>query len=209
MSAPTVFLADDHAMLLEAFAKLLEDTYQVVGTAEDGRQLVARASACRPDVIVLDVGMPNLNGIDAARQLRKLLPQTRFVFLTMNDDPDVAAQALKDGASGYLLKSSAASELLAAIDSALKGRVYVSPLVTREILTSVRTGEPAKTKLTPRQREILQLIAEGRSMKEIASELGITPRTVAYHKYAMMDALGIQTTAELVRHAVDQGLTPP
>jgi DNA-binding NarL/FixJ family response regulator len=205
MTRPRVLLADDHTLLLEAFEKLLSDDCDVVGTVTDGRSLMTEAVRLRPDVVVVDVSMPLLNGIDAARRLKQTVPEARIVILTMNEDPDLAAEAFRAGASGYLIKRSAASELLTAIHEAMQHRSYVTPLVTEGLMSSVLhgapSGEPAH-RLTSRQREVVQLVAEGRSMKEIANILHITPRTVAFHKYRIMSQLHIRTTAELVRFAI-------
>ena len=204
MIRPRVLLADDHTLLLEAFRKLLADDCDVVGMVGDGRALVAAAAKLRPDVVVVDVAMPLLNGVDAARQIKQTLPETRIVFLTMNEDPDLAAEAFRAGASGYLLKRSAASELLTAIREVVQRRSYVTPLVTEGLVGSMMLGETygAGSHLTARQREVIQLLAEGHSMKEIAGILNIAPRTVAFHKYRIMDQLHLNTTAELIQFAV-------
>ena len=194
---PRVLLADDHTLLLEAFRRLLEPECDVVGAVEDGRALLDSARELRPDVVVLDISMPLLNGLDAGRQLKELLPDARLIFLTMNEDPDLVAEALRLGASGYLLKNSAASELVLAIREAMDGKTYVTPRAT-EGVGRPRLGDG----LTPRQREVLQLLAEGRSMKEVAGILSVTPRTVAFHKYRLMDELGLKTNADLVQYAV-------
>jgi DNA-binding NarL/FixJ family response regulator len=191
VTRPRVLLADDHRLLREAFARLLEPDCEVVGAVGDGRALLDAAPQLRPDVVVLDIAMPQLNGLDAARQL-------------LNEDPEIAAEAFRIGASGYLLKNSAASELLQAIQEVTRGRSYVTPLVTRELVESFihPRGSGAKpTELSPRQREVLQLLAEGHTMKEIATTLKITPRTVAFHKYSMMDLLGLKSNAELIQYA--------
>lgn len=205
MSRPRVLLADDHTLLLEAFQKLLADECEIVGTASDGRALVAEVIKLKPEVAVVDVQMPLLNGIDAARQIKQVLPNTRIIFLTMNEDPDVAAEAFRVGASGYLIKRSAASELLTAIQEVVKHRSYVTPLITEGLVGSMMHGgvvdEPA-SRLTSRQREVIQLVAEGHSMKEIAKLLKIAPRTVAFHKYRIMEQLNIGTTAELIQFAI-------
>ncbi|MCC6143964.1 MAG: response regulator transcription factor [Candidatus Hydrogenedentes bacterium] len=209
MWRPRVLLADDHRLLLDAFTKLLETDYEVAGVFADGRTLLAEAPRLKPDVIVLDICMPLLNGLDAARQLRRKLPATKLIFLTVNQDPDYAAEAFRIGASAYLLKSAAASELFQAIQEVLEGRTYVSPSIVQGMVESLVHPVPAGTgasRLTARQREVLQLLAEGNSMKQTAAALGITPRTVAYHKYAMMQLLGIKTSAELIQYAVKQGL---
>jgi DNA-binding NarL/FixJ family response regulator len=205
MRRPRVLLADDHRLLREAFAQLLEPGCDVVGAVADGRALLAAALDVRPDVVVLDIAMPLLNGLDAARQLKGLLPEVRLIFLTVSEDPELAAEAFRVGASGYLLKNSAASELFQAIQEVSQGRCYVTPLATQGLVGSlIRDPGPAQGtgQLSMRQREVLQLLAEGRTMKEIAQILAITPRTVAFHKYRMMEDLGIKTSAELVRFAV-------
>lgn len=201
---PRVLLADDHALLLGAFEKLLAGECEVVGQVSDGRALVAAAEKLRPDVIVLDISMPILNGLDAGRQVKQTLKDVRLVFLTMNEDPDLAAEAFRAGASGYLLKRSAASELTTAIREVMQGRSYVTPLMTQGLVGSLLAPDEKKTseELTPRQREVLQLLAEGRSMKEVASVLNLTPRTVAFHKYRMMEQLKVKSTAELIQYAV-------
>ena len=171
----------------------------------DGRALVAAAEKLKPDVIVLDISMPLLNGLEAGRQIKQKLRNVKLVFLTMNEDADLAAEAFRSGASGYLLKRSAASELSTAIREVMQGRSYVTPLVTEGLVGSLharpRSANPAH-ELTPRQREVLQLLAEGRSMKEVASVLNLTPRTVAFHKYRMMEQLKVKSTAELIQYAV-------
>jgi DNA-binding NarL/FixJ family response regulator len=206
---PRVLVADDHRLLREAFVKLLQPECDVVGAVADGRALLEAAPGLRPDVVVLDIAMPQLNGLDAARQLTRLMPAVKVIFLTVNEDPDLAAEAFRAGGSAFLLKNSAASELLQAIQDVLAGRAYVTPLATRGMVdTLLRPAEaPAGAReLSPRQREVLQLLAEGRSMKEIAAILKITPRTVAFHKYGMMEALGIKSNAELVQFAIRKGL---
>lgn len=202
---PSVLLADDHAMLLEAFQKLLEPTCQVVGKVTDGHALLDAAARLKPDVVVVDIGMPLLNGIEATRQLKQKMPQVKVIVLTMNEDPDVAGEAIAAGASGYLLKTSAAAELLRAIQCVLREKSYFTPKIARGLEDSfIRDPRPRKHRkeLTPRQREVLQLLAEGRTMKEIADILHMTARTVAFHKYRMMDQLGLKTTAQLVQFAI-------
>ena len=206
MPRPRVLLADDHALLLAAFEKLLADHCEVVGVVSDGRALVDAAERLRPDVIVLDIAMPLLNGLDAGRQIKQKLREVRLVFLTMNEDPALAAEAFRAGASAYLLKRSAASELRTALDEVMRGRSYVTPLVTGGMVEALldHGKGPQPVELTPRQREVLQLLAEGRSMKEVAAVLNLAPRTVAFHKYEMMKQLGITSTAELIQYAVRQ-----
>jgi DNA-binding NarL/FixJ family response regulator len=199
-----VLLADDHALLLGAFEKLLAAECDIVGQVSDGRALIAAAEELKPDVIVLDIGMPLLNGLEAARQIKQKLRNVKLVFLTMNEDPDLAAEAFRAGASAYLLKRSAATELSMAIREVMLGRSYVTPLVTQDLVDSLLHAEQGKPSqdLTPRQREVLQLLAEGRSMKEVAAVLNVTPRTVAFHKYQMMEQLKVKSTAELIQYAV-------
>jgi DNA-binding NarL/FixJ family response regulator len=204
MAKPRVLLADDHALLLGAFEKLLAEECEIVGQVGDGRALVEAAEALKPEVVVLDIAMPLLNGLEAGRQIKHKLPSVKLVFLTMNEDPDLAAEAFRAGASGYLLKRSAASELMSAIREVMRARMYITPLVAQGLVQSLQHGDdrnPAQ-ELTPRQREVLQLLAEGRSMKEVASVLSLTPRTVAFHKYRMMEQLRVKTTAELIQYAV-------
>jgi DNA-binding NarL/FixJ family response regulator len=202
---PRVLLADDHRLLREAFVKLLEPDCDVVGAVADGRALLEAVPTLRPDIVVLDIAMPQLNGLDAARQLKHAMPDVKVIFLTVSEDPDLAAEAFRTGASGFLLKNSAASELLQAIRDVSQGRSYVTPLATRDVLdTLLRQPESSggAYELSPRQREVLQLLAEGRTMKEIANILKITARTVAFHKYSMMQELGIKTSAELIQFAI-------
>jgi DNA-binding NarL/FixJ family response regulator len=204
MAAPRVLLADDHQLLLGAFEKLLAGECDIVGQVSDGRALVAAAEKLKPDLIVLDISMPLLNGLEAGRQIKRKLRDVKLVFLTMNEDSDLAAEAFRSGASAYLLKRSAASELTTAIREVMQGRSYITPLITGDLVGSLLHGDaqrPAEA-LTSRQREILQLLAEGKSMKEVASTLNLTPRTVAFHKYRMMERLGVGSSAELVQYAV-------
>jgi len=206
---PRVLLADDHTMLLDAFRRLLEPQCEIVGTAADGRALVDLATNTRPDVIVLDISMPRLNGVDACAQLRRKMPELRLIFLTVNEDPDIAAEAIGLGASGYLLKSSASGELFTAIEQALAGKVYVTPLITKRLPLDAflrKASKPGAEKLTVRQREVLQLLAEGRLMKEIADLLHVTVRTVVFHKYTIMKHLAVKTSAELVQYALEHGM---
>jgi|SRR3954462_9790076 DNA-binding NarL/FixJ family response regulator len=201
MSLPRVLLADDHVLLLGAFEKLLASECTIVGQVSDGRALVAAAEQLKPDVIVLDISMPLLNGLEAARQIKKKSSGVKLVFLTMNEDADLAAEAFRAGASAYLLKRSAASELPAAIREVMQGRSYITPLMA-DGLVGALIKETVSTELTPRQREVLQLLAEGRSMKEVGTVLNLTARTVAFHKYRMMEQLKVKSTAELIQYAV-------
>jgi DNA-binding NarL/FixJ family response regulator len=205
MRRPRLMLADDHTILVEAFRKLLEPHYEVVGSVPDGRALLEIAPQLNPEVIVLDIGMPLMNGLEAGLRLKEQMPSVKLIFLTMNEDPDLAAEAMRSGATAYLLKSSATEELLLAIRMALKGKSYVTPLIARAMENSfIRNPEAsgqAKT-LTPRQREVVQLLAEGKSMKEVAGILNIKERTVAFHKYRVMEQLHIESSAELVQFAI-------
>jgi DNA-binding NarL/FixJ family response regulator len=204
MGAPRVLLADDHQLLLGAFEKLLAGECDVVGQVSDGRALVAAAEKLRPDLIVLDISMPLLNGLDAGRQIKQKLRDVKLVFVTMNEDAELAAEAFRSGASAYLLKRSAVSELMTAIREVMHGRSYITPLITGDLVGSLIHSEEKKSahELTLRQREILQLLAEGKTMKEVASVLNLTPRTVAFHKYRMMEQLDVKSTAELIQYAV-------
>jgi len=205
MPKPRLILADDHTIIVEAFRKLLEPEYEIVAAVSDGRALLETAPKIKPDVIVVDIGMPLMNGLEAGVRLRELMPTAKVIFLTMNEDPDLAVEAMRCGASGYLLKSSAASELTHAIQRALKGQTYVTPQIARGMQKAFIKNPQATMhakNLTPRQREVVQLLAEGRSMKEVASVLNVTPRTVAFHKYRVMQDLGIRTNAELIQFAI-------
>jgi DNA-binding NarL/FixJ family response regulator len=202
MKRPRVLLADDHRLLREALSQLLEHGCDVVGTAADGRALLTAAAELRPDIVVLDSALPLLNGLDAARRLRRVLPGVKVIFLTAGDDPGLAAEAFRTGASGYLLKNSGASELLQAIQEVFQGRSYVTPLAARGMLDTLLRAPERPKKLSPRPREVLQLLAEGHTMKETARILKIKPRTVAFHKYGMMEEHGIKSNAELVHFAV-------
>lgn len=209
MTRPRVVLADDHALLLEAFRRLLDPEFDVVGVATDGAALVEEALRLRPDVVVTDVSMPRMNGIEAAKRLRAELPTARIVFLTVNEDPQIAAEAFRIGALGYLLKSSTATELVAAIRAALKGKRFLSKLLAHgdpDELPEPPRSTGLLERLTPRERDVLKLLAEGLSMKQVADELGITSRTVAFHKYKMMESLSVKTSAELVQFAVKNRL---
>lgn len=206
MNRPRVLIADDHELLVEAFVKLLEAEVEVVGKVLDGRALLAQAPRLKPDIIVLDISMPGLNGLEAGEQIKQIMPDVKLIFLTMHEDPNLAVEAFRLGASGYLLKRSAASELFQAVQEVFRGRTYVTPLIAEGMIESfARDPERRKvSKLTPRQREILQLLAEGNSMKEVAAILNITPRTVAFHKYQMMERLGLKSNAELIRLAIKE-----
>ncbi|MCX5723219.1 MAG: response regulator transcription factor [Nitrospirae bacterium] len=211
MKKPRVLMADDHSLILAGLRKLVEADCEVVGTAEDGRTLVAEAQKLRPDLILLDISMPLLNGLDAARQLRTLVPESKLIFLTMHASSTYAMEAFQVGASGYLLKRSAASELGLAIQSVLQGQCYLTPLLTKEVLDSVlkpTVREPGQSKaLTPRQREVLQLVAEGRGTKEIATILSVSVKTIEFHKSRIMEQLDVHSTADLTKYAITHGIT--
>jgi DNA-binding NarL/FixJ family response regulator len=204
MGTARVLLADDHALLLGAFEKLLAGECEVVGQVNDGRALLAATEKLMPDVVILDISMPLLNGLEAGRQIKRHFRNVKLIFVTMNEDPDVAAEAFRSGASGYLLKRSAASELTTAIREVMLGHSYITPLVATGLVGSLLHADEMKQSdvLTSRQREVLQLLAEGHSMKEIAGVLNLTPRTVAFHKYRMMEQLNVKSTAELIQYAV-------
>jgi DNA-binding NarL/FixJ family response regulator len=204
-----VLLADDHKLLLEAFQKLLEPEFEVVGTVTDGRTLLTAAPQLKPDVIVVDISMPLLNGMEAARRLKRSLPALKLVFLTMNQDVSLAAEAFHLGASAFVVKSSAASELRKAIQLALRGKTYMTSLLGEEKpeeLARRRRRHHGRLDLTERQREILQLLAEGHSMKQVAAALDIATRTVAFHKYRLMEQLQLKSSAELVQYAIKHRL---
>ncbi len=209
MRRARILLADDHRLLLEAFKKLLEPQFEVVGTARDGRVLLGAAQELNPDVIVLDIAMPQLSGLTAARRLKRMMPEVKLIFLTVNEDPDFASEAIRAGASGYVLKNSAASELFQAIEAALEGKMYVTTLIAQGMIESFQSGRnesETSGKLTLRQREVLQLLAEGRTMKEVANMLSVTPRTVAFHKYRIMEEYKLKTNAELIHFAIKKGI---
>jgi DNA-binding NarL/FixJ family response regulator len=202
---PRAILADDHTILLEALRKLLETKCDVTGTATNGRTLLQMARVQKPDLVVLEVTMPILNGLEAARQLKSDMPEVKIIFLTVHEDPDIAREALHLGASGYLLKNSTAKELFKAIRDAFNGRTYISPSIVQRMERSFirdpwESGRPKC--LTPRQREVVQLLAEGKTMKEVADLLHVVPRTVAFHKYRVMEELELKTNAGLLQFAI-------
>jgi DNA-binding NarL/FixJ family response regulator len=205
MKRTRIVLADDHVLVLDAIKRMLEPEFDVLGTFTDGRALLTSAPELNPDMIVLDMHMPVMNGLCAGQRLKELMPRVKLIYLTMSVDPDLAAEAFRMGASGYVLKSSATSELIQAIQVASRGRTYITPLMTKGMVgTFFQNVKPRKNheKLTIRQKEVLQLLAEGRSMKEVAFMLNVTPRTIAFHKYAMMEHLRLKTSAELIQFAV-------
>lgn len=209
MRRPRVILADDHKIVTEGLKSLLEPEFELVGIVEDGRALLAAAEKLRPDVIVADISMPLLNGIDSVRQIKKAHDEIKVVFLTMHPDVTYAVSAFEAGASGYVLKHSAPTELVTAIRSALRGKTFVTPLLAGEFMQRTKeraTQRDESTRLTERQCEILQLLAEGKSAKEIATVLNISSRTVEFHKYRIMKDLGLKNAAELVHYAVKHGI---
>ena len=204
-----LLIADDHTLLAEACKSFLEPEFEVVGIVDNGRALLRLACELKPDVVVLDIAMPQLNGLDAGDQIKHLLPATKLVFLTMNMSPEVAAEAFRRGASGYIVKSSAAEELVRAIRRALRSESYMSSAITKETVDFLLRSGGSYTeeqRITPRQSEVLQLLAEGKSMKEIAGILNLQPGTVAFHKYKMMETLGLKSNAGLLQYAIKRHL---
>jgi len=211
MKVLRVLLADDHAIVLEGLRHILEPAFEIVGEVADGRSLVDHVLRFRPEIIITAISLPLLNGIEAAREIRKINRKVKIIFLTMHTDPSYAVEALDAGGSAYILKSAAVAEILVAIREVLNGRVYVSPSINKEVLRvqMERTGrrDEAQTGLTPRQREVLRLLAEGKSLKEVAAALKISVKTVEFHKYRIMNQLGIRTNAEMTKYAVKVGVT--
>jgi DNA-binding NarL/FixJ family response regulator len=204
MDQPSVLIADDHVLVAEAFKVLLEPDYRVVKLVSDGLGLISAAKELKPDVVLLDLNMPLLNGLDAGQEVKRLLPATKLIVLTMNEDADVASKALHTWASGYLLKKSAAVELKTAIAMILRGSTYVTPSIAQKLMDEfIRDPRAVHAKnLTPRQRQVLQLLAEGKSMKEAAAVLDIAVRTIAFHKYRIMEEFGLKNNSDLVRFAI-------
>jgi DNA-binding NarL/FixJ family response regulator len=205
-----VLLADDHRMVAEGIKALLPDEFELVGVVEDGRAMIEAAEKLRPDVIVADITMPNLNGFEALARLRKSHPNIKLVFLTMHQNAAYARRALEAGASAFVVKHAAPEELVLAIHAALSGTTFITTSLTKQVVEQAESGasvedEVAKS-LTPRQKEILQLLAEGRSAKEIANDLAISPRTVEFHKYQMMEMNGLRNSAELIHFAIKHGI---
>lgn len=208
MAKARILLADDHTLVVEAFKRLLEPECQVVGTVADGRSLLRAAPQLKPDLVLVDLNMPLLNGLDASEQLKQILPKVKIIVLTMNEDPEIAADTMEKWASGYLLKKSAGGELLKAVRDVMRGRKYVTPALRKaiaEIAARDSRSESARA-LTPRQREVLQLLAEGHTMKEAAAILNVATRTVAYHKYRIMQDFGLENNSELLRFAMKHRL---
>jgi DNA-binding NarL/FixJ family response regulator len=211
MKRPRIVLADDHKMVLDALKGVIEPEFEVVGTFGDGLALVEGAPSLNPSVIVLDIQMPTMNGLNAGRRIKQLMPTVRLIYLTMNQDPDIAAEAFRLGASAYLLKNSAATELVQALRQVVRGGSYITPLLTKDMVGSFVQNfklRKSPSQLTLRQREVLQLLAEGRSMKEAAFILHVSPRTVAFHKYTMMEHLNIRSSAQLIEYAMKTSLVP-
>ncbi len=205
-----LLIADDHKLLAEACKSILEPEFEVVGIVTDGRSMVSAATTLKPDVIILDISMPQLNGLDAADQIKHKQPFIKLVFLTMNLSAEVAAEAFRRGASAYVLKQSAAEELVVAIRKVIQGASYLSPLIARETVTFLlnqRNSAAKENRITKRQSEILQLLSEGMSMKQVASVLDVKPGTVAFHKYRMMETLNVKTNAELLEYAIKRQMT--
>lgn len=211
MTKPRVLIADDHSIILAGLKKLIEDFCEIVGMVEDGRALIEAADRLKPDLILLDISMPLLNGLDAVRQIKKSSPDCKMLFLTMHASATYATEALKAGGNGYLLKQSAATELPEAIKAVMKGQTYLTPAMTQPILESAMNPvrhklKPALMDLTPRQREVLQLVAEGRSTKDIATLLNVSVKTVEFHKTRLMEQLGVHSTLALIKFAIAEGL---
>ena len=209
MKRPRVVLADDHPLMMDALKNLLQPDFEVVGTFTDGHALVEGAPKLNPNAIVLDIGMPTMNGLSAGERLKKLMPSVKLIYLTQNIDQDMAREAFQLGASAYVIKSSAASDIVRAVQEALRGGSYVTPILTKGMVGSFIKNfkqEKRTNRLTLRQKEVLQLLAEGHSMKGVAFVLNVSPRTVAYHKYTMMEHLSIRSSAELIEYAVKRSL---
>ena len=210
MPRPTVLLADDHAVVAEGLASLLASEFALVGTVADGARLLEAAQRLRPDVIVADIAMPGMSGLEALRRLKAAGTAVRMVFLTMHADAQLAAEAFRAGAAGFVVKHAAGKQLIAAIHTVLRGGTYLTPELSQEVVATLAEPRSSVGKLTARQREVVRLIAGGRTMKEIAAVLGLSPRTVESHKYDAMQSLGLATTADLIRYAIEHGLaTPP
>lgn len=205
MRPPRVILADDHRIVLDALKNLIEPEFEVVGMFADGLALLEAAPKLNPNVIVLDIGMPTMNGLNAGQRLKQLMPTVKLIYLTMNQDPDMAGEAFRLGASAFLVKNSAGAELVRALREVVRGGTYVTPLMTKDMVGSfIQNFKRRKStkRLTLRQKEVLQLLAEGRTMKEAAFILNVSPRTVAFHKYTMMEHLNIRSSAELIEYAM-------
>ena len=205
-SRPRILIADDHTLVADLCKKLLETEFEVIGVVNNGRALVQAAGELKPDVIVVDIAMPILNGLDAGEQVKQILPAVRIIYLTMNGDTELAAEGFRRGASGYLLKTCAAAEMVTAVRDVLRGKSYMSQTLPKDTVNYLRRQDrkmvEQEERLTERQREVLQLLAEGKVMKEVGGILNMTTRTVAFHKYRIMELLGAKSNADLVRYAV-------
>jgi DNA-binding NarL/FixJ family response regulator len=204
-----ILIADDHTLVAEACKSVIEPEFEVVAIVNDGRALIESALELKPEVVILDIAMPTLNGLDAAEQLKQLIHSVKIIFLTFHSESHICAEALRRGASGYIVKHSAADELVRAIRAVLRGGSYITPLIVKDTVTFLLRTQDSSTpdeKVTGRQRQVLQLLAEGKSMKEIASLLNVRTGTVAFHKYKTMEALGLRTNAELLRYAIQHNL---
>ena len=207
MSLPRILLADDHTLLLDALEKLLADDWNIVAKVQDGGTLLRAVETFQPDVVVLDIAMPPMNGLELGREIKHRFPGLKLIFLTMNTDPDLAAEAFRMGASAYVLKHLAASDLSLAMHEVIKGGRYIPPSLTQGVVQSlVKQPRSVAADLTPRQREVLRLLANGYAMKEVAAALNISSRTVAFHKYQIMAQLGIRSSAELIQYAIRQAI---
>jgi len=206
-----IVIADDHSLVAELCKKLLEPEFDVVGTVSNGRELVHAAAELKPDVIIVDIAMPVLNGLDASRQVKEMSPAVKIIFLTMTSDADIAAEAFQRGACGYLVKTCASSEMVTAVREVLRGKLYLSPRISKDAVDFLRRQQKRlveeQERLTGRQREVLQLLAEGKVMKEVGGILNMTTRTVAFHKYRIMEVLGAKSNADLVKYAVRNHMT--
>jgi len=211
MTRTRILIADDHNLVAELCKKLLEPEYEVIGTVGDGRALVRAAAELKPDVILIDVAMPILNGLDAGQQIKQMLPAIKLIYLTMNPDAEITAEAFRRGAAGYLLKTCAASEMVTCVREVLRGKTYMSSHIPKDTVDFLRRQQKKSVdeqeKLTERQREVLQLLAEGKVMKEVGAILNMTTRTVAFHKYRIMEVLGAKSSADLVKYAVKNHIT--
>jgi len=206
MKKRRILLADDHKFITESLKSILEPTYEIVGTVEDGQKLIKEAVRLLPDVLIVDISMPKLNGLEAVRQIKKEGVESKVIFLTMHPDIIYASNALEVGALGYVLKHSAHSELLQAVENVLLGKIFITEKIAKELENVYHSRRDPMRKLSPRQREVLQLLAEGKSAKEVASILCISPRTVEFHKYRIMEELGLSTSAELVQYSIKHGI---
>jgi DNA-binding NarL/FixJ family response regulator len=208
LNKPRILLADDHTLVAEAFKRLLEPEFEVVATVGDGRALLRSATELKPDLVLVDLNMPLLNGLDASEQLKQALPKIKIIVLTMNEDPEIAAETMEKWASGYLLKKSAGSELLKAVRDVLRGGRYLAPALRDAVadMGSRDSRADSARALTARQREVLQLLAEGHTMKEAAAILNVATRTIAFHKYRIMQDFALENNSDLLRFAMKQGL---